>query len=378
MKLFRKQQLNKGQRHYGILKIGACHRIISAVLVLMLLLTGCGAKQETATTQSTTEEEDESLLDDDGFRTIRDYIVTVQDNVTVRREPAENSEVYVTLDKGVELKRTGVGDQWTRVLINGTPLYVRSQYVEETDIKWATETDTKQVNRVIYIDPARQITENRETEPVSPDIETPEFMSNGQYATATTAAEKAGMKPKMTTGAIGVSTGNFEYEVTLAVANYLNAELVKRGYTVYLSRTSSSVDISNAKRAEMANAASADVFIKLEAPQANDPSASGILGFIATSANSHTGMLYQNNYELCYDILKTTCEDTGASRMGIYETDNLTSLNYCDMPATVISMGFLSNESDDEALASEEYRKKLAIGIAKGIDLYFENIEKNP
>ncbi|MCR5214593.1 MAG: N-acetylmuramoyl-L-alanine amidase [Eubacterium sp.] len=347
------------------------------IMLMLISLTGCGAKEQEKTTERATVE-DESLLDSDGFRPIRDYVVTIQDNVTVRREPMENAEVYVTLDKGVDLKRTGIKDSWTRVLINGTPLYVRSQYVEETDIKWATELDTQQVSRVVYIDPARQITENLDMEPISPDIETPEFMSNGQYATATTAAQKAGMKAKMTTGAIGVQSGNFEYEITLSVANYLNAELVKRGYTVYLSRTSNSVDISNAKRAEMANAADADIFIKLEAPAANDASASGILGFIATSANSHTGMLYQNNYELCYDILKTTCEDTGASRMGIYETDNLTSLNYCDMPATVISVGFLSNEFDDQALSTEEYKKKLAIGIAKGIDLYFENIEKNP
>ena len=62
--------------------------------------------------------------------------------------------------------------------------------------------------------------------------------------------------------------------------------------------------------------------------------------------------------------------------MGIYETDNLTALNYCNMPATVISMGFLSNESDDIALSTDEYKKKLAVGIAEGIDLYFESIEE--
>jgi N-acetylmuramoyl-L-alanine amidase len=61
--------------------------------------------------------------------------------------------------------------------------------------------------------------------------------------------------------------------------------------------------------------------------------------------------------------------------MGIYETDNLTSLNYCDMPATVLSVGFLSNENDDIALSTEEYRKKVAGGIAKGIDDYFQSLE---
>ncbi len=356
------------------------HRVMAAMLISMFLLAsvGCGKTQQQPTTQQRTEEDEENLLDADGFRTVRDYVVTVQDNVNIRREASEDAEVYVTLDKGVDMFRTGVKDGWTRVLLNGTPLYVQSKYVEETTIKWATEVDANKVTHVVYIDPARQITEDKELEPISPDIDAPEILETGQYATATSAAQRAGMKAKMTAGAVGVSTGNFEYTVTLSVANYLNAELVKRGYTVYLSRSSNSVDFSNAKRTEMANASGADIYIKLEAPAANDPSASGILGFITTSANSHTGMQYQNNYELCYDILKTTCEDTGATRMGIYETDNLTSLNYADIPATVISMGFLSNENDDEALNSEDYKKKMAVGIAKGIDLYFDSIDNNP
>ena len=61
--------------------------------------------------------------------------------------------------------------------------------------------------------------------------------------------------------------------------------------------------------------------------------------------------------------------------MGIYETDNLTSLNYCNMPATVLSVGFLSNNNDDIALSMDDYKKKIAIGIANGIDEYFESID---
>ena len=167
------------------------------------------------------------------------------------------------------------------------------------------------------------------------------------------------------------ANGVLEKDLNLEISYKLKDELILRGYTVYLSRTTNNVDISNAKRAEMANSSGAEIFIRLEAPAANDPSASGVLGFIATSTNSHTGHMYQKNYELCYDVLKTTCEGTGATRMGIYETDNLTALNYCNMPATVISMGFLSNESDDIALSTDEYKKKLAVGIAEGIDLYF-------
>ena len=350
-------------------------KIISVILIIAfcMSLTGCENINEEETTE--VMEEDDSLVDSDGFSAVKDYVVTVQDGVNVRKEPQVESEIYITLDAGVTLNRTGVKDGWTRVLINGGIYYLESRYIEQTSVKWATETDVEKVSHVVFIDPAKQITEDLNKEPISPEIDAPEMLGDGNYASATS-AQAVGMKTQMSAGAIGRSTGNFEYEVNMSVANYLNAELVKRGYTVYLSRTTNNVDISNAKRAEMANSSGAEIFIRLEAPAANDPSASGVLGFIATSTNSHTGHMYQKNYELCYDVLKTTCEGTGATRMGIYETDNLTALNYCNMPATVISMGFLSNESDDIALSTDEYKKKLAVGIAEGIDLYFESIEE--
>ena len=274
---------------------------------------------------------------------------------------------HITLDKGVNLSRTGIKENWTRVLLNGSSFYVQSKYVTETEISWATENDTQKISHSVYIDPAKQIAEDLTFEPVSPDIEAP--------AGNATITDATGMKKKMTSSAVGVSSGTFEYDITMSIAEYLNAELVKRGYTVYMSRTTNNVDISNAKRAQMANACNAEIYIKLEAPAARDPSASGVLGFITTSTNSHTSSRYQRNYELCYDILKEACENTNAKRLGIYETDDMTSLNYTDIPATVINVGFLSNELDDRSLNTEEYRKQMAQGIANGIDLYYESIE---
>jgi N-acetylmuramoyl-L-alanine amidase len=38
-------------------------------------------------------------------------------------------------------------------------------------------------------------------------------------------------------------------------------------------------------------------------------------------------------------------------------------------------MGFMSNEEEDRKMATDEYQDLLALGIANGIDLYFEAIE---
>ncbi|MCR5544738.1 MAG: N-acetylmuramoyl-L-alanine amidase [Eubacterium sp.] len=341
------------------------------IFAMCFLLAGCGTEKKDDDKKKKYDES--SLTDADGFVTVKDYVTTLQDDVKVRRSPEEKGDVYITLDKGVDLTRTGVKDEWTRILLNGSDYYIESRFVEETLINWATETDVEKETHIVYIDPAKQITEDMTLEPVSPETDNPEGES--EVVATATSAPRAGMKAKMSASAAGTVTGNFEYDITMTVANYLNAELVKRGYTVYLSRTTNNVNISNAKRAQMANACDAEVYIKLETPAARDPSASGILGFIATSTNPHSGTMYQKNYELCYDLLRETCEETGGKRMGIYETDDLTALNYCDCPATVLNMGFLSNELDDQALGTEEYQKKLAVGIADGIDLYFESVE---
>ena len=350
-------------------------RVVSAVLILSACtasLTGCTMKKQEPTTQARTVDED-TLTDEEGFRTVKDYVVTVQDGVKIRRTPEEDGEVYITLDKGVDLSRTGVKEEWTRLLINGSSFYVQSKYLEETTIKWATETDVDTENHIIYIDPAKQITEDLSLEPVSPEVD----IAGDIPATASgTNAERAGLKAKMTAASVGISSGIFEYDITMSVANYLNAELVKRGYTVYLSRTTNNVNLSNAKRAQMANASGAEVYIKLEAASSRDETATGELGFITTSANSHNGALYQKNYELCYDVLKTTCQATESARMGIYETDNMTSLNYCNMPAMALNMGFLSYELDDINLNNDDFKKKMAVGIADGIDLYFQSIKQ--
>lgn len=347
-------------------------RVAAVMLTLMTfsMLSGCQKKKEEVTTEAAVVDED-NLTDEEGFRTVKDYVQTTKNGVKIRRTPEDHGQVYITLDKGVDLARTGVKDDWTKLLINGSSFYVQSKYVKETTIKWATETDVNVEQHTIYIDPAKQITEDHALEAVNPDLN----IADVPDASGTN-AERAGMKAKMTAASVGVNSGVFEYDVTMSVANYLNSELVKRGYTVFLSRSTNNVNLSNAKRAQMANASGAEVFIKLEAASSRDPSATGELGFITTSSNTHTGALYQKNYELCYDVLKTTCEMTEAPRLGIYETDNLTSLNYCNMPAMVLNMGFMSNDNDDYALNNDDYKKRLAVGIAEGIDLYFKSIKK--
>lgn len=52
---------------------------------------------------------------------------------------------------------------------------------------------------------------------------------------------------------------------------------------------------------------------------------------------------------------------------GIYIVDNI------KIPIAIVECGFLSNASEEKLLQTDEYQNKLATGIAKGINDYFEN-----
>ncbi len=365
---------------------------ISGLFVLMALLAfftaGCGKKEtETAVPTEAPAIAEDEFRDAEGFVAMHDYVKTKTDNVNLYVKPDQTSDIYVTLNRDVDLLRTGILGLWTRVQLNGSSYYLLSSSVTETEIKWKEEKAAANEGKIIFIDPAKQITEDKDIEPVRPDIE-PEFETveekrdldgDGTEETSitkTVTKNKEGMKAKNAPAAKGVISERFEYEVTLEVANLLNAELVRRGYTVIMSRTDSNVRLSNATRAELANQADADLYIRLSAGSVEDVTVTGVMSLITTSTNVNTGTRFQDNYNLGYDLLLQVCEATGVKRVGIYETDDMTSLNYCHMPAVCFQMGFLSNAEDDSRLNDLSQQSVMARALADGIDQYFKEKEE--
>lgn len=177
-------------------------------------------------------------------------------------------------------------------------------------------------------------------------------------------------KAKVTGGTSGVVTGIPEYQLNLAVALKLKEELISRGYEVYMIRESNEVDISNRERAEAAYNAGADILVRIHANGSEDSSVNGAMTICMTSSNPYNAALYDSSRRLSENVLNQLVAATGAKKEYVWETDTMSGINWSSIPVTIVEMGYMSNPDEDRRMADEDYQRKIARGIAEGIDLY--------
>ena len=199
----------------------------------------------------------------------------------------------------------------------------------------------------------------------------PGHQSSGDSTPEPNGPGSATMKARVTGGTSGRTTGVPEYQLNLAIGLQLQQELQARGYTVYMTRTSHDVNISNKERAEYATSVGAEITVRLHANGAENTELSGALALSPSAGNPYVAHLANASQTLSGCVLNAYCSATGMNNQGVQANDTMTGINWCTMPVTILEMGYMTNPNDDCNMQDRGFQYNMVQGIANGIDQYF-------
>ncbi len=315
------------------MKINKVLMMAALLLTLVLIIAGCGdTKKDKRQTNSPETETSESEGQAKEFSDKKDESLAA-DEQSVADKSAE--------DEGLEEEEPKEEKPEEEPAVQESPTKVEAIPGQHRDPN----------RKVVVIDPGHQRKGNSTKEPNGPGSAT--------------------MKARVTQGATGVATKVPEYVMNLEVSLLLQTELENRGYTVYMTRTTHDVDISNMERAQYATTVGADIAVRIHGNGSSNQSVSGAECYAPSASNPYVSHLSNASMILSQQILNAYCAATGFKNRGVFASDTMTGINWSSVPVTIVEMGYMSNPSDDRNMQDSTMRNNMIQGIANGIDAYF-------
>jgi len=169
-------------------------------------------------------------------------------------------------------------------------------------------------------------------------------------------------------GTIKAKEKDFNLDIALRAQKLLEAE----GVDVHMIRTED-VYVDFLRVGSIANDAETTLFVSIHTNSALATQAHGIETFGYLEAGSvSNGMTSERLSEI---LLEELIDKTGAYERGVKDGKSLAVINSTKMPATLIEIGFISNEEECEKMMTEAYRQKLAQAVCDGVLRAFEEME---
>ena len=119
------------------------------------------------------------------------------------------------------------------------------------------------------------------------------------------------------------------------------------------------VYVSLSKRARIANAAEADLFVSIHCNSAPNSSANGMEVYVHTSRST-------DSTRAAHAIYDRLLPASGLRGRGVKANDYAV-LRETAMPAVLVELAFISNDEDRAKLVSDEWQERAAEAIAAGI-----------
>lgn len=156
----------------------------------------------------------------------------------------------------------------------------------------------------------------------------------------------------------------YEKHANLAIALYLKEELLNRGYDVYMIREADDA-VENKERPGLALENGADIYVSIHLNSLEEDSdgTRGAEVWYSDLRNDGSDTLSQYVVDELTKVVDTR-------NRGIKMSNNLVVLKYNELPACLVECGFMSSATERAKLFDAEYQKKIAEGIANGIEKF--------
>jgi len=200
---------------------------------------------------------------------------------------------------------------------------------------------------VVVVDPGHDRLANLRTEPIGPGSATRKILDGG--------------------GTHGVVTGIREADLTLAVSLRLRELLRRAGVRVVLTRTRTAGEsMGNVARARIANGARAGLFLRVHADGAGSSDARGTHTLTPALRRGWTDDVYADSRRAARLLQAELVRALRFPDRGIQERSDYTGFNWADVPVILVELGFMTNPSEDRALARPAVRERAAVGLCRG------------
>ena len=200
---------------------------------------------------------------------------------------------------------------------------------------------------VVVVDPGHDRLANLRTEPIGPGSAARKIYDGG--------------------GTHGVVTGIREPDLTLAVSLRLRELLRRAGVHVVMTRTRTAGEsMGNVARARIANRAHAGLFLRVHADGAASSDVRGTHTLTPALRRGWTDDVYEESHRAAALVQTELVRALGFPDRGIQERSDYTGFNWADVPVILVELGFMTNPTEDRALARPAVRERAALGLCRG------------